>query len=178
MAATYWIKKQIITTLCSFVFALLFFPPNIVMVNYVQLLYFSLFISHSHVSHIRDDEEMQLYYPACTRGLLVLVFRFNYVTPSYLSCLIWGLRQRIWFRPLDYNDTNPTCGKNFSITASSDMIYFIAMVPFTSHTDEATSLQNWKGQLKVAASLLHEVQQQILSPDIWGDKQPREKGSF
>ena len=175
---SYWIKKQIITTLCLFVFALLFFPPNIIIVNSVQLLHFSLFISHSHLSYIRDNEEIQLYYPACTRGLLVLVFWFNYITPNYLPCLIWGSRQRIWFRTLDYNDTSPAYGKNSSITVSSDLIYFITMVPFISHTDEAASLWNWKGQLRGAASLLHEVQQQVLPPDIWADKQPREKGSF
>lgn len=132
-------------------------PPNIIIVKSVQLLYFSLFISSSCLSHIRDSEEIQLYYPACTRGLLVLVFRFHYITPNYLSCLVLGLRQHIWVSTLDYNDTSPTYGKNFSITISSYLIYFITMMPFLSHTDETTSLGNGKGQLKVAASLLHEV---------------------
>lgn len=173
------IKKQIVPTLCSFVFALFSFPPqDIIIVKSVQLLYFSLFISCSYLSHIRDNEEMQLYYSAYTRGLLVLVFRFNYITPNYLSCLVLGSRQHIWVSTLDYNDTSPAYGKILSITISWDLIYFITMMPFLSHTDETTSLGNWKGQLKVAASLLHEVHQQILSPDIWGDKQPREKGSF
>lgn len=177
MAVTYWITKRIrVTAPCL----ILPFSPSTQISqvwNLSNYCYSSLFISCSHLIHTRDNEELQLHYPACARDLRGLSIQM-YLCNTQLSSLspIFSSRQHIWLSTLDYNDAHTANGDNFSRTVSSDMIYFLTIVPFISHRDETTSLWNWKGPSKPAASLLHEVQQQILSPAIWGDRQPREKG--
>lgn len=173
MAVTYWItKRNWITAPCLILpFSL---STQILQVwNLSNSCYSSLFISCSHLIHTRDNEELQLHYPVCARDLLGLSIQM-YLYNTQLSSLspIFSSRQCIWLSTLDYNDTHTAYGKHFS----SDMISFLTVVPFISRRDETTSLWNWKGQSKPAASLLHEVQQQIPSPAIWGDRQRREKG--
>lgn len=152
MAVTYWITKRIrVTAPCL----ILPFSPSTQISqvwNLSNYCYSSLFISCSHLIHTRDNEELQLHYPACARDLLGLSIQM-YLCNTQLSSLspIFSSRQRIWLSTLDYNDAHTACGENFSRTVSSDMIYFLTIVPFISRRDETTSLWNWKRSIETSS---------------------------